>query len=385
MPRVKNYQNTKVYELEKALVDQGDIPILKALIGDPNLEEIMRNGNGEPVAVVHRKHGPCQVHATLSEEGCVHFAQQIARHNERLLDDDHPIFDGVLPDGSRINIVTPPAALRGISFTIRKFFETPLTVGDLVLQGMSENLAAYLWTAIEGFGQKPANLLVVGGTGSGKTATVGALSYMIPTTSRCVLIEDTPEVRLPQPNTVGLVTTGKSSMVELMRSALRMRPDRIIVGEVRGEEAKVLFEAMNTGHDGCMGTLHANSARESIHRISSAPMNIPLAQFVGLHLILVQRKLPDGRRVMVEVSEVAGFGEGVVRLNQIYAFDTKRNGTVATGIPSRLMSDIARASGLSASQLKKTLKHRGQTIAALARQKLSGERMLETLSKEAMS
>ena len=371
--------------MDQALVSQGDIAILKALIGDPELEEIMRNGSGEPVAVVHRQHGPCQVNATLSEEGCAHFAQQIARHNERPLNEEYPIFDGVLPDGSRINIVTPPAALRGVSFTIRKFFETPLTIGDLMLQGMTEDLAAYLWTAIEGFGQKPANLMVVGGTGSGKTATVGALSFMIPTSDRCVLIEDTPEVRLPQPNTVGLVTTAKSTMVDLMKSALRMRPDRIVVGEVRGEEAKVLFEAMNTGHDGCMGTLHANSARESINRICSAPMNIPLAQFVGLHLILVQRKLPDGRRAMVEVSEVAGFGENVVRLNQIFAYDKKRNGTFATGIPSRLMSDTARASGLSASQLKKTLKQRGKIMTSLAQRKLSGEKMLAALSKEAGS
>jgi len=216
--------------------------VLDPLVNDELLEEIMVIGPKRPVYVFHRKYGMMKI-----------------------------------PDGSRVNATIPPASVDGSTITIRKFRKDPYTVLDLISFGtMSPELAAFLWLAVDGMGAKPANILVSGGTGSGKTTTLNVLATYIPAHERIITIEDTAELNLPLEHWVRLEArppsiegTGEISMDVLVKNALRMRPDRIIVGEVRHKEASTLFTAMNTGHDGCMGTIHANSAEETMVRIMS--------------------------------------------------------------------------------------------------------------------
>lgn len=340
----------KQYPLDPKIAAQGGEAILRALLGDPELEEVMYNGPGRPMMVVHRREGACSVAAVLDENYTLQFAQEIARANGATLSEQSPLVDGVLADGSRINLTCPPASRHGITFTIRKFLDHTLTAAHLIQSGtLTPEAASFLWCAIEGFGRAPANTLVVGGTSTGKTTTLAALSLFIPLQQRIVVIEDTPEVRIGHQNMVSMVSSPTADMDHLLRNALRMRPDRIIVGEVRGPEARTLFGAMNTGHDGCLGTVHANSARESISRVTHEPMAVALAQVTALQLLVVMNVIhgPRGpQRIVSEIAEITGFGEGVVRMNQLFLWNAERGRLERTQIPSRLQTNIARASGV---------------------------------------
>jgi flagellar protein FlaI len=358
------------YEIDPRFLSRGSGDILGLLLGDDELEEVMFNGPSAPLMVYHRQHGMCRVNALLDEEYAWHFAREVAAGNGKSLDQNSPILDGALGDGSRINITIPPVAHHGISFTIRKFRKDQITLAEIIRSGgMPAEAAGFIWCCVDGLGAPAANFLVVGGTGSGKTTTLGALALLVSQSQRIVLIEDTPELQVTHPNAVRLVSKPGTGMDELMRGALRMRPDRIIVGEVRGAEALTLFEAMNTGHDGCAGTLHANSARESINRITSPPMAVPMSQLVGLNLVIVQARIEMGgmpRRVVTEISEIGGYGEGVVRMNKLFEWDPRRNVLVATGIPSRLRAKICQVAGLSAARFKAELDRRSQILGRLA-------------------
>ena len=340
----------KQYSIDPRISAQGSEAILRTLLSDPDLEEVMYNGPGRPMMVVHRREGACRVAALLDDEFTWRFAREVAQANGSMLTEQTPLVDGVLADGSRINLTCPPASRNGVTFTIRKFLDHTLTAAHLIRGGtISAGAAAFLWCAIEGFGRAPANALVVGGTSTGKTTTLAALSLYIPVAQRIVVIEDTPEVRISHENMVSMVSSAQADMDHLLRNALRMRPDRIIVGEVRGPEAKTLFGAMNTGHDGCLGTLHANSARESISRVTHEPMGVSLAQVTALQLLIVMSVVhgPQGpQRIISEIAELTGFGEGVVRMNQLYLWNASRGRLERTPIPSRLQANISRATGI---------------------------------------
>ncbi|MCB9682346.1 MAG: CpaF family protein [Alphaproteobacteria bacterium] len=362
-----------IYEIPREVIAQGGRAVLDFLLEDDQLEELMHNGSNEPLLVFHQVHGTCRVNYTLDLHTCQDFIDEIVSAADARLDEDHPLFDGSLPDGSRVNIAVPPVTRSGPSITVRKFKKRAITIPEMIRGNtLSAEAAAYLWLVMDGFGAKAANVLVVGGTGSGKTTLLNALSWYIPNRDRIVIIEDTQELVVPQPNVVRMITTESADMDKLLVNSLRMRPDRILVGEVRGPEARTLFGAMNTGHDGCVGTLHANSARESLHRAMNAPMSVPLSQLVGLDLVVVTelRRTPGGaQRQVIEITEVSGLGEDSARLNQLFVRDHLVGELQSTGIPSRLRSEICRSAGIRSDEFQRMVTARARMLERIASQR----------------
>ena len=297
---------------------------LDALLQDSEITEIMVNG---PDQVYVERGGKLSRCVTVFDDDA-HLRRLIERMLSplgRRVDEASPLADGRLPDGSRFNVVLPPLALNGPTLTIRKFARQPLTMSQLVQIGtLTEEAAAFLETCVVG----RKNILVSGGTGSGKTSTLGALSSFIPETERVVTIEDAAELRLLQAHVVTLESRppnlegrGEVTIRHLVRNALRMRPDRIIVGEVRGGEALDLLMALNTGHDGSLSTIHANSPRDALSRLETmtlmAGLDLPLRAVreqvaSAVQLIVHQQRQRDGRRRITRVTEIVGLcGENI--------------------------------------------------------------------------
>ncbi|MCD6372058.1 MAG: CpaF family protein [Thermococcus sp.] len=338
---------------------------LDPLVRDDNLEEIMVIGTNRPVYVWHRRFNMCKTNIIFpTDREILNIIERIARQVGRRIDQQSPLLDARLPDGSRVNATIPPISLDGPTITIRKFKKDPLTIIDLIKYGtMNTDIAAFLWILVDGLGVKPANVLVSGGTGSGKTTTLNSLSLFIPPSERVITIEDTAELQLSVEHWIRLETRppniegkGEITMDDLVKNTLRMRPDRIIVGEVRGPEARTMFTAMNTGHDGCMGTIHANSSRETITRLESPPMNVPRIMIPALDIILMQvrfhsRKKGTIRRI-TEIAEVAGIEGDHVQLNKLYKYDPAKDELVPTGVPSRVLNTLAHHTGLTIRELE---------------------------------
>ncbi|ACJ17165.1 type II/IV secretion system ATPase [Thermococcus onnurineus NA1] len=338
---------------------------LDPLVRDDNLEEIMVIGTKRPVYVWHRRFNMCKTNIIFPEDReILNIIERIAREVGRRIDQQSPLLDARLPDGSRVNATIPPISLDGPTITIRKFKKDPLTIIDLIKYGtMSTDIASLLWIFVDGLGVKPANVLVAGGTGSGKTTTLNAIGMFIPPSERVITIEDTAELQLPVEHWVRLETRppnlegkGEITMDDLVKNTLRMRPDRIIVGEVRGPEARTMFTAMNTGHDGCMGTIHANSARETIVRLESPPMNVPKIMIPALDIIIMQvrfhsRKKGTIRRI-TEIAEISGVEGENIQLNKLYKYDPAKDELVPTGVPSKTLNALAHHTGMSMAELE---------------------------------
>jgi flagellar protein FlaI len=378
------------YYIEKRVIMQGVFKTLDFLLKDANLEEIMYDGPKQPVRVFHRKYGMCDTSFKLNEQMASSLIKWIAENNKKIINQNNPILDGTLYEGSRVNITIPPASPRYSTITIRKFRVPIITVLDLLKWGtISEDIAAFIWAAVDGLGSKSLNMLIVGGTGSGKTTFLNAITMFIPIRSRIVTIEDTAELRMKHANVLTMISKKEQgiNMDMLLKNALRQRPDRIIVGEVRGSEASTLFGAMNTGNDGCMGTLHANNARECVDRVTNPPMNVPPMMLNALDLVVVLKKIASGgreQRVVCEVTEVSASG-GEVRFNQLYTFDAKKNKLVSTGVPSALREDISKAAGISAKDFDFLLKDREKILKRIMElsytQNLSIDRLLDLIEK----
>lgn len=207
-----------------------------------------------------------------------------------------------------------------------------------------------MWCAVEGFGAKPANIVISGGTSSGKTTLLNVLANFIPDESRVITIEDTAELKLPIKHVIrfegrppGIEGTGELTLEILVKNTLRMRPDRVIVGEIRSFEASTLFTAMNTGHDGCMGTIHANSARETLIRITSPPMEVPMLMLAGLDLIIVEKKLNTSKgqvRRITEIAEIDGVFENNPKANIIFRWNPRTDNLERTEQPIKLFEVI---------------------------------------------
>jgi len=344
---------------------------LDPLVRDDNLEEIMVIGTNRPVYVWHRRFNMCKTNIVFPEEKeILNIIERIAREVGRRIDQQSPLLDARLPDGSRVNATIPPISLDGPTITIRKFKKDPLTVIDLIKYGtINSEIAALFWVFVDGLGVKPANVLVAGGTGSGKTTTLNSLAMFIPPSERVISIEDTAELQLPVEHWIRLETRppnlegkGEVTMDDLVKNTLRMRPDRIIVGEVRGPEARTMFTAMNTGHDGCMGTIHANSARETIVRLESPPMNVPRIMIPALDIIIMQvrfhsRKKGTIRRV-TEIAEVSGIEGESIQLNKLYKYDPAKDELVPTGVPSRTLNTLAHHTGMSMREIELEIEKR---------------------------
>jgi len=311
---------------------------LELLLEDETVTEIMVNG---PTQVYVEREG----RLTLTEV-CFDDEAHLRRIIERILaplgrraDDSSPIADGRLADGSRINIILPPLSLCGPILTIRKFAKTPLRVFDLIRLGtLTEEAAEFLRGCVE----KRLNILVSGGTGSGKTTTLNTLSSFIPAGERIVTIEDAAELQLQQAHVVTLESRppnlegrGEVTIRQLVRNALRMRPDRLLLGEVRGGEALDLLQALNTGHDGSLSTIHANSPRDALSRLETltlmAGADLPLRAVreqvaSAVQLVVQQQRLPDGRRRVTHLAEVAGIADnGSVAVTDLFCWDRDKD------------------------------------------------------------
>jgi pilus assembly protein CpaF len=295
---------------------------LEPLLSDPAVDEVMVNGPGE-VYVERRGRLERTGVAFASEAELLHAIERILAPLGRRVDEASPLCDARLPDGSRVHVVIPPLSLGGSCLTVRRFRREGFSLRDLVARGtLTPELAEFLALCVAA----RASVLVSGGTGSGKTTTLNALSGAIPGEERIVTIEDAAELRLRQRHVVRLEARppnlegrGEVTIRMLVRNALRMRPDRIIVGEVRGPEALDMLQALNTGHDGSLTTVHANSPVDALRRVETlalmAGVGLPHAAVreqvaSALDVVVQQARLPDGARVVESVTEVVRTGAG---------------------------------------------------------------------------
>jgi pilus assembly protein CpaF len=285
------------------------------------------------------------------EEQVLHLVERIVAPLGLRVDEAMPYVDARLPDGSRVNAIIPPLSLCGPVITIRKFTLRPFTPDDLIRLGtLTQEMMAFLASCV----RARANLIVSGGTGTGKTSLLGALSSFIPPTERLITIEDAAELRLSQPHVIALEArppnvegAGEVTVRALVRNALRMRPDRIIVGEVRGGEALDMLQAMNTGHEGSLSTAHANSPSDLLSRLETmalmSDVDLPVShvreQIAGaLDVVVHMTRLPHGRRAVARISAIEGLRGGAVVVQDIFRWRrTPTAGFHATGaMPSLL-------------------------------------------------
>lgn len=317
--------------------------VLQPLLDDDSVTEIMINGPRNIFIEVKGKLIQSDVEFE-SAERLESIVQQIVSDVDRKVNRSQPIADARLKDGSRVNVVLPPVALDGAAVTIRKFSKDKLTMDKLIeFGGLSQEIADFLSKAVE----TRHNILICGGTGSGKTTFLNALSDYIPSDERIVTVEDSAELKLSGiPNLIRLETRDSKgnedltvSMRDLIKSSLRMRPDRIIVGEVRGPEALDMLQAMNTGHEGSLTTGHSNSGTDMLHRLEtmilSGASEIPLHSIrsqiaSGLDLIVYLRRFKDGTRRVVTVEEIMSYSDKTVETQVLYAYD-RRQGYIKCG------------------------------------------------------
>jgi len=380
---IEEYGNVRIYKTERHqpfyLGPVGDTNSsygkLQPLLMDDRLEEVMYNGPTKNVIVYHRDHGMCDTNIFMTEEEAKKVIRRIGHFVGKEVDRFHSLLDGRLPDGSRVNATVRPSSPEGPSITIRKFRKDPFTVIDLIKFGtLDPHTAAFLWMAIEGLQYKPANVLVSGGTGSGKTTTLNVLAMFVPKELRMITIEDTAELQLEHDHWVRLEAVPPSPGIkevtidDLLKNTLRMRPDRLIVGEVRGPEAKTMFTAMNTGHDGTLGTVHANTAQETITRLTSPPMEVAPVMLTGLDLIVMQTRMTiagkPARRI-TEIAEVGGLEGDRPRLNIIYKWDGARHMLMPTGAPSKIREKISRAAGVGLADFDRIMRNREEILRSL--------------------
>jgi pilus assembly protein CpaF len=314
---------------------------LEPLLNDPQINDILVNGY-ESVWIDRNGRLEQTDIRFKDEEHLIHVINRIVARIGRRVDESSPIVDARLPDGSRVNAIIPPLSLEGPVLSIRRFRPVPFQFEDLIKLGtMNANIADFLDKAV----QARLNILVSGGTSAGKTTLLNVLSGCIGDHERIVTIEDTAELRLQQRHVIRLESRpaniegkGAVSQRELVKNALRMRPDRIVVGEVRGPEALDMLQAMNTGHEGSLTTVHANSPRDALSRLETLVLlaGIELSQRsireqIGsaFDLIVQVKRLPDGTRRVVSVTEVTGVQEGIISLQELFDFkhgDTDRDG-----------------------------------------------------------
>ena len=343
---------------------------LDPMIKDDDLEEIMVIGTANPVFVYHRKLGMMKTNVVFDDDANIKaIIDVIARQVNRRIDQQTPILDARLGDGSRVNATIPPVSADGSSLTIRKFRKDPLTVIDLInFKTMSSHLAGFLWVCVDGLGVKPCNAIIAGGTGSGKTTTLNTVTSFTPPRERIITIEDTLELQLPHAHVLRMETRppniegkGELNMDNLVKNSLRQRPDRVIVGEVRGSEAITLFTALNTGHSG-FGTLHSNTARETITRLVNPPMNVPNIMIPALDFIIMQNRMyrPEGGSIrrITEVAEVVGMEEGNVQLNRVFEWNNMVDKVEYVGIASQTLREIAELRGITITEIEEEIEKR---------------------------
>ncbi|MCS7186649.1 MAG: CpaF family protein [Armatimonadota bacterium] len=306
---------------------------LQPLLEDPEISEIMVNG---PYQVYVERHGKVELTGVRfrDEQHLIRIIEKILLPLGKRVDERVPMVDARLPDGSRVNVIIPPVSLNGPCVTIRKFSRDPFTMSDIISFGtLTPEAAQFLQASV----QAKLNILITGGTASGKTTLLNVLSAFIPNDERIITIEDTAELQLRQDHVVRLEARppniegiGEVTIRDLVRNALRMRPDRIIVGECRGGEALDMLQAMNTGHEGSMTTIHANNPREALSRLETmvlmAGMDLPVRaireQIAGaIDIIVHMARLRDGSRKVMQISEITGMESDVITMQDLFVFE----------------------------------------------------------------
>jgi pilus assembly protein CpaF len=318
--------------VQSLVADMLGLGPLEPLIDDETVSDIMVNG---PKQVYVERRGKLELTDInfRDDQHVMNVATKIVTRIGRRVDESRPLVDARLPDGSRVNIIIPPLAIDGPSISIRKFSKKTITLDIMAQQA---NISPEMATLLKIAARCRLNILISGGTGSGKTTLLNALSRLIDTAERTVTIEDAAELQLQQPHVVRLETrpanlegTGEITMRDLLRNALRMRPDRIILGEIRGAEALDVLQAMNTGHDGSMSTIHANRPREALTRLENmvgmTGINLPShavrTQIAAAVNIIVQvSRMRDGMRRIVEVIEIVGMEGDVITTQELFSY-----------------------------------------------------------------
>ncbi len=318
--------------LDSVLNDFLGLGPIEALINDPAITEVMVNGPDQ--VFVEQKGKLTLTNVQFESEGQLRrVIDRIVSTIGRRIDESSPMVDARLKDGSRVNVIIPPLSLNGPILTIRKFSKDPYKISDLIKFGtLTEPMSSFLRSCV----RARLNMLVSGGTGSGKTTTLNVLSSFIPEEERVVTVEDAAELQLNQEHVVTLESRpatvegrGRIAIRDLVVNALRMRPDRIVVGECRGGEALDMLQAMNTGHDGSLTTIHANSPRDSLNRLETlvlmAGAELPSRAIreqisSAINVIVQQSRLRDGARKIVAISEVLGLHGDQVKVQDIFVF-----------------------------------------------------------------
>lgn len=306
------------------------------LLDDDSITEIMVNGPDEIYVEIDGKIIKDDTISFINDDHIIRTIQRIVQPLGRTIDTANPMVDARLKDGSRLNAIIPPLSLKGPVLTIRKFSKNLDSIDDLLRKGtLTTHMAMFLEASVKA----KLNILICGGTGTGKTSLLNILSSFIENHERIITIEDAAELRLHQDHVISLETrlinyegAGEITIRDLVRNSLRMRPDRIIVGEVRGKEAFDMMQAMNTGHEGSLTTLHANSPEDALNRLETMilmnDMDIPVSAVRGyienaIDLVVNIERLADGKRKITSICEVQGIKEGKITLKEIFAFKEK--------------------------------------------------------------
>jgi len=349
---------------------------LDPLMKDPQLEDISCDGNRVPIFLYHRRYRNIRTNISFEPDILNSLAITLAQRSGKHISTGAPMIDATLPDGSRLQLTFgTEVTTRGTSFTIRKFREEPFSPIELLENGTfnSESLV-YFWLAIE----NNKSLLFIGGTASGKTTSLNAVSLFIPPVAKVVSIEDTREITLYHDNWIASVTRealteggNAISMFDLLRAAMRQRPEFILVGEVRGHEAQTLFQAMNTGHT-TFSTMHGGSVDAAIHRLESEPLNVPRNMMQALNIVSVQGLIYHGTervRRAQEIVEIAGIdpSSGNLRVNNVFVYDPIHDIINYTG-RSQIYMDIAERRGWTREQLENEISVRKSILAAMMKQ-----------------
>jgi pilus assembly protein CpaF len=314
---------------------------LEPLLADPTISDILVN-NSQQVYVERQGRLELTDVSFADDAHLMKIIDKIVSRVGRRIDESSPMVDARLPDGSRVNAIVPPLALDGPVLSIRRFAVTPLTMDNLI---EFKTLVPEMAELISGLVRAKANVLISGGTGSGKTTLLNILSGCIPSYERIVTIEDAAELQLQQPHVVRLETRpaniegrGEVTQRALVRNALRMRPDRIILGEVRDAEAFDMLQAMNTGHEGSMGTIHANTPREALTRLENmlgmagvnSPPKVMRAQIASaIHVVVQVARLSDGKRKVISLQEITGMEGDVITMQEVFHF--RQSGVADSG------------------------------------------------------
>jgi len=366
LPRIDS--KMREFLVGKLIQDMMGLGEIEFLVNDPNLEEIVITSAKEIIRVYHKKYGWIPTNLKMEQEDdIINYSNIIARRVGKQISVLAPLLDAHLISGDRVNSILYPISTKGNTITIRKFARDPYTIIDLIKNKTCNlEVAALLWLATE----YEMNILFSGGTASGKTVLLNACMPFIPPNHRIISVEDTRELMLPDflywcplvtrtPNPEG---KGEVSMLDLLVNSLRMRPDRIVLGEMRRqEEAMVLFEAMHTGHS-VYATLHADSAAETISRLTNPPLNIPpnLLKAVNLNVVMFRDRKKGVRRIL-QVAEFKELQENV-RANILYRWTAEGDKIVAHADSSRIFEDLAKNTGRSEKQIKETLEEKKKIL-----------------------